>query len=397
MFQFPKAMSSAGFLDRYWQKALLAMPHALPCDLPRLSGDELAWLATQDDVESRLVFTERQVGRMHYRVEHGPFDERRLGALPGADWTLLVQDVEKHLPDFRKYCDQADFIPDWRIDDLMVSLAAPGGSVGPHRDNYDVFLCQGTGKREWRIAAETAGLRSVASGGLALLEPFIDASPITATECDVLYLPPGVAHWGIARTECITYSIGMRAPTSMELRAAIARLQAMDDIYGAKDDGVFYADADLGIEESDPGLISVRALERARGCFAVAADLDQHDLAMSFGSLVSEVKAWLRPAAANTEEIDAASRVPSSGLRVHGMARLAHCSTGNQNLVFVNGCGRSVAGSQMPLFRRLCSDRSVDAAMLDSILAAERGREFFGWLAAKGAFDLMEEDQQHAK
>jgi 50S ribosomal protein L16 3-hydroxylase len=397
VFRFPNSMSTEGFLDRCWQKALLMMPQAMPGELPKLSPDELAWLATLDDVESRLVFTEKLDNHTRYRVEHGPFDNRRLGALPHDKWTLLVQDVEKHLPDFRKYCDEVAFIPDWRIDDVMVSLAAPGGSVGPHRDNYDVFLCQGTGKREWRIAAATAALNSIESGDLALLEPFTDASPITAVERDVLYLPPGVAHWGVAMDECITYSIGMRAPTESDLRAAVARRLGIEDTDDQKDDDVFYTDADLAIEEAEAGLISERALERARASFAVASDLDPQDLAMSFGILVSDVKAWLRPEAADSSEFDPAAYCPSSGLRVHGMARLAHCAAGNQDLVFVNGFGRSVSASQMPLFRRLCSDRSLDAAILQCELGCEQGRELIGWLAANGAFDLLTEKQEDAE
>ena len=121
--------------------------------MPVLEPDELAWLATLPDVESRLVFTEGTRANARYRVEHGPFEEQRLSELPQSNWTLLVQDVEKHLPDFRQWFECVTFVPDWRIDDLMISFAAPGGSVGPHQDNYDVFLCQGMGRREWRLAA----------------------------------------------------------------------------------------------------------------------------------------------------------------------------------------------------------------------------------------------------
>ena len=149
--KFPIDMSAERFLATCWQKTPLHLPGALDSESPALSGEELAWLATLDDVESRLVFTERHDGGTRYRVESGPFDEELLSSLPDSDWTLLVQDVEKHLPDFRQLLSLVPFIPDWRIDDLMISFAAPGGSVGPHKDNYDVFLCQGSGHREWRI------------------------------------------------------------------------------------------------------------------------------------------------------------------------------------------------------------------------------------------------------
>ena len=137
--------------------------------LPSLAPEELAWLATLDDVESRLVFTEQREGSTCYRVEHGPFEESMLSNLPQKDWTLLVQDVEKHLPDFRQWLTLVQFVPEWRIDDLMISFAAPGGSVGPHKDNYDVFLCQASGQREWRLASSGDTVPPANSEHLALL------------------------------------------------------------------------------------------------------------------------------------------------------------------------------------------------------------------------------------
>ena len=125
------------------------MPGALDRVRPSMSRNELGWLATLDDVESRIVFIDRSATSSHYRVETGPFDTEFLQNLPKRDWTLLIHDVEKHLPAMRAVLQVVPFIPDWRVDDLMVSFAAPGGGVGPHRDNYDVFLCQGTGIRNW--------------------------------------------------------------------------------------------------------------------------------------------------------------------------------------------------------------------------------------------------------
>ncbi len=128
MFQFPDAISTQVFLERYWQKAPLFVPRALPADLPELSADELAWLATLDDVESRLVFSERNGDTTNYRLEHGPFDEKVLAALPSEGWTLLVQDVEKHLPEFRRLIRQL-LHRSWRC----ASVDARG-QVGPsHR------------------------------------------------------------------------------------------------------------------------------------------------------------------------------------------------------------------------------------------------------------------------
>ncbi len=393
MFQFPDAISTEGFLERYWQKALLFMPQALPGELPELSADELAWLATLDDVESRLVFTEQKDDATHYRVEHGPFDAKMLAALPAENWTLLVQDVEKHLPEFRVLLGEASFIPDWRIEDLMVSFAVAGGSAGPHRDNYDVFLCQGTGRREWRMAPANAALKTIESGGLLLLEPFIDDSPVTASDGDVLYLPSGVAHWGIATEACMTYSIGMRAPTLSEFSASLARIDDNASIEYAGNDSPFYSDSDLTTDEAEPGLISARALDRARACFVTAASLPDDDFAYAFGCIVSDVKAWLTPEAPIGAEIDVFLKSLTAGAEVlvHGMARLAFLTSGKQRIVFANGFGKTVSPAQYEVFRRLCVNRAAHGDLVQAMLNSAGGGELLRWLVAQGAFDILME------
>jgi 50S ribosomal protein L16 3-hydroxylase len=224
---------------------------------PDLDPDELAWLATQPDVESRLVFTDRHNEQVRYHVRHGPFDDGELMDLPDRDWTLLVQDVDKHLPDFREFFRRCEFIPDWRVDDLMVSFAAPGGSVGPHKDNYDVFLVQGIGCREWRVAVEEDVVADERNVELSLLHAFIGDGKYVSSKTDVLYLPPGVPHWGIAKDRCMTYSIGMRAPELAEFIIAANRLYPgrLAGNAAKTKPRVFYEDTDLDVAESGPGPI----------------------------------------------------------------------------------------------------------------------------------------------
>ena len=197
------------------------MPDALRRVSPAVTRNELGWLATLDDVESRLVFVDRDGTRTRYRAETGPFTVEYLQELPKRDWTLLVHDVEKHLPAMRALFEYVPFIPDWRIDDLMVSFAAPGGGVGPHKDNYDVFLCQGIGVRNWQFTCNAVEGDSDASDDLALLAEFEGDENRDLTNGDILYLPPGVAHWGTAKRACITYSIGMRAPQASDISSAL--------------------------------------------------------------------------------------------------------------------------------------------------------------------------------
>lgn len=398
MLRFPPPLDPASFLDRYWQKEPVALPGAMPRPEPFISADELAWLATLDDVESRLVFTELRDGRTKYRVRQGPFSERQLARLPGEHWTLLVHDVEKHLPDFRSHFAAVDFIPDWRIDDLMISVAAPGGSVGPHVDNYDVFLCQADGAREWRLAAAGSGIPAARESELALLEPFDCDEPLTMHPPDVLYLPPGIPHWGIATSSCITFSLGMRAPTRGELHEALekpgeSRGNLDDAGEQAGENEVFYRDPDLRAGESEPGMISSLALQRAARLLDRPADVPPLLLAQAFGELVTTPKAWLAPESPDTADTAALlARLSSPGdVSLHGMARVAWCMLSPRDaLVFANGRSRAVESRSLVEFRRMCETRMLHTA---SLRDAESD-ELLRWLIAAGAFDpdLGEDD-----
>ena len=192
MLRLPGNLTADEFLAGHWQKRPLFMRQALFPLRPSVTRNELAWLATLDDVESRIVFRDNEDKPSRYRVETGPFASRDLQSLPERNWTLLVHDVEKHLPAMRRLFDAVPFIPDWRIDDLMISFAAPGGGVGPHRDNYDVFLCQGIGTRDWRYTQSAVPDNPDASTDLVLVEEFSDGEQVETRQGDVLYLPPGV-------------------------------------------------------------------------------------------------------------------------------------------------------------------------------------------------------------
>lgn len=206
------------FLERHWQRAPLLFRGAMPHFRSPVSADELAGLACEEDVESRLV--QGHVGT-RFRLEHGPFDASRFKRLPERDWTLLVQDVDKLVPTLAHLLEPFRFIPDWRIDDIMVSFAAPGGSVGPHTDQYDVFLLQAQGRRRWQLSRRFAPeLRP--DSDLKVLANFTPEEELIAEPGDILYLPPNVAHFGVALDEAMTFSIGFRAPDQRELMLGLA-------------------------------------------------------------------------------------------------------------------------------------------------------------------------------
>jgi 50S ribosomal protein L16 3-hydroxylase len=363
---------------------------ALPDDLPQLDAGEIAWLATQGDVESRLVITEREPSAVRYRVENGPFDDARLGALPGQDWTLLVQDVEKHLPEFRRWFDICSFLPEWRLDDLMISLAAPGGSVGPHLDSYDVFLCQVTGSREWRIAPPGKVTPDRTAGELSLLEPFAARDTFMATAGDVLYLPPGVPHWGIAEDLCTTYSIGFRAPSKAELRVTAEDL--LPDVefttpLDEADSSDFYRDPDLGLAEADGGRLSAESIRRLREQALIDRPLEDERLALILGATVTEPKVWLEPEPLSAPEAERVCASPADRY-IHGMALLAWFEAGEHLLVFANGQAIETSSEYAPYLRSICRERVSETSRQTALCRQPRGRDLFLWLARRGVFDV---------
>jgi 50S ribosomal protein L16 3-hydroxylase len=205
-------MSADDFLSGYWQKKPLLIRNAIPNFVPPIDGNDLAGLSLEPEIESRLIIGD------DYQLEHGPFDEARFQALPDNNWTLLVQAVDLWVPKVAKLREYFSFLPAWRIDDIMVSYAADSGNVGPHKDNYDVFLLQGHGRRRWQICeshASEATLKTATS--LKLLDNFIATDEWVLNPGDMLYLPPKIAHHGVALGECTTFSIGFRAPSSTEM------------------------------------------------------------------------------------------------------------------------------------------------------------------------------------
>jgi len=364
------------------------MRRAIDVIEPSLSADELGWLATLPDVESRLIFTETSTDRTTYRVQDGPFTEEELASLPARNWTLIVQDVEKHLPDFRQFFAAVSFIPDWRIDDLMVSCAAPGGSVGPHRDNYDVFLCQGMGSRNWTLADSAAATVDTRAQQLSLLQPFTPTATYLAESGDILYLPPGVPHWGIAGELCVTYSIGMRAPSKAELESGADRLygDGAGKPIAESSENIFYADADLQMAEAQPGRISASSIQRLRAQELLDRDFSDEQLVTVLGSVVTDTKAWLTPDSPTAKEVAAiAGRCAGkSNLAVHGMARIAYCDLGEIRLLFANGFVKELSQQELGLVRELCSTRMV--CML-TIGEQSESAVLIEWLATKGVFD----------
>ncbi len=353
----------AEFLDADYERRPVWLPAgASLTPLPLPDADELAWLATQDDVESRLILTESAAGQPRYRATSGPFAAETLEALPRENWTLLLHDVEKHLPDLRRWFDLVPFMPDWCIDDLMISVAAPGGSVGPHVDRYSVFLVQAAGARRWRWTPSPPRRAPALSEDLELVELFTDGDLQTATAGDVLYLPPGVAHHGIAESLCITCSIGMRG-------VPLDRLDA-----GADPEALYaYRPAE---PRAAPGLIpdaAIAALHR------LLPNADRGDVVDALGRAVTSPKPWLDP------EPPADAPPVAETLPVHGMALLAW----TRDRAWANGRTLPLDARSRPLFARLAADRRLDERDLDVWHGRPESAALLERLWRVGAFDAV--------
>ncbi|MDE2346596.1 MAG: cupin domain-containing protein [Gammaproteobacteria bacterium] len=352
--------SAGEFLQRYWQKSPRLLRLAFPGILPAITPEELAGLACETGVESRLII--KTGGQPGWNVRHGPFKTADFSKLPEKNWTLLVQDTDKHVPELADFLGHFDFIPRWRVDDLMISYAVDGGTVGPHVDAYDVFLLQVLGQRRWRITRKHLPPLIKPGLQLDLVGDFKPQHDWLLSPGDMLYLPPGTAHHGTAVGECMTFSIGMRAPTDAEMLADLStRLLARLDKHAR------YTDPDLSPAISDPSRLNTKTLAaiRKRMCSALRMRADELD--EWFGCFITEPKSWLIPRPARrrlTPAVLAAKLKHHKKIARSPAASLLWSVAGTRHIrLFVNGrCHLLPAG--MAEFARLLGNRRMYTATM---------------------------------
>jgi 50S ribosomal protein L16 3-hydroxylase len=358
--QPPLGMPPAAFLRDYWQKRPLLIRNAFPGFVAPLAPEDLAGLACEEAALSRLVRHDRRTDQ--WTLQQGPFAEAVFPALPEADWTLLVQDVDKWDADVAALLEHFAFLPRWRIDDVMVSFAAPGGSVGAHVDQYDVFLLQGLGRRRWQISTDPAAPQEFRSDAeLRLLREFAPTHEWELGPGDMLYLPPGVPHHGVAVDACLTFSVGMRAPSHAELIGDYA-----DTLAAALPDTLRYADPDLALP-ADPAEIDDAALDRALRALAALHSDDRPALRDWLGRFLTRYR--------SAGEVAAPPRPPSPArieaqlergatLRAHPFTRLAWSRDGRGARLYVHGDAFACAPDSA---RRLCDPRPITRHELQAL------------------------------
>ncbi|HQY60940.1 MAG TPA: cupin domain-containing protein, partial [Polyangiaceae bacterium] len=276
-------ISTSRFLRDYWQKKPLLVRGAFPEHRDPIDPDELAGLSCEDGVESRIV--REKGGDRPWQVTWGPQLEADFAKLPKRGWTLLVQEVNRWVPEIALMLEPFAFLPSVRVDDVMLSFAAPGGSVGPHVDSYDVFLIQGRGKRRWKYHTRPTKDRRIKPDlELRILEELEPQADEVLGPGDMLYLPPNFAHHGVAVTPCLTYSVGFRSPCMGEVWSSFAAAAARQSPASA----TLLVDPKL-TPASNPGAIPDALLSRIR---TMVRTLDTSDDAIDrwFASFATRLK-----------------------------------------------------------------------------------------------------------
>ncbi len=382
-------LSAARFMKRHWQKKPLLVRQAFPDFADPLTPDELAGLATEKGSRARLVM--EKGGPKPWHLEHGPFKAKRLQALPRSHWTLLVSDVNQYVDAAAAMLDRFAFVPHWRMDDLMVSFAAKAGTVGPHVDSYDVFLIQGMGRRRWQIStAEDQSFRP--NLPLKILKKFEPEAEWVLEPGDMLYLPPGVAHHGVALEPCMTYSVGFRAPR----RGALLR-----DLFNLPDEWLpdfgdeLYGDPELK-PTGRPGELTPTALKKI--ATMVSGPLTRSDvLGRWFAAYTTRPPADfpILPATKRPTPRAVLKRLQAGGTVWRtDLWRIAYLTLPSGDLAFfAGGVEYLLPQGARGLAEALAESRAIDARQLASRLPKppdKRGRclEVLADLVAKGVLDL---------
>lgn len=389
---YPLGMPADRFLRDYWHKRPLLIRNAFPGFETPVQPEDLAGLACEEGVLARMISLDRATGAWDVRT--GPFQEEDFPGLPDHDWTLLVQDVDKWDADVRALLEQFRFLPRWRVDDIMISFAATGGSVGAHVDHYDVFLLQAQGERRWAIDARVAMGQPAPDLGfqedvaIKLLRTFEPTHEWVLSPGDMLYLPPLVPHHGVAENPCLTFSVGMRAPSSAELIG-----DYLDTLIAEADEAVRYHDEDLAAPQ-DPNEIDARAMERVVEALNALRMNDPDLVGDWFGRFITTYRASgdVMPSPDTPSRIEMEWDL-QQGARLlrHPFSRFAWRRRKKAATLFCNGLDYTLPVKDAQVLAALESlDSPTYAALSDA------GRDAVMALAAQGHYQLALDDDDAA-
>jgi 50S ribosomal protein L16 3-hydroxylase len=355
-------LTPSQFMKRHWQKKPLLVRNAIPGFVPCVGRSELVALAGKEGVESRLIIDSDK----GWKMKHGPLTKRNLPPFSQKKWTFLVQGVDLHHDGVSVLMQQFRFVPDARLDDVMISYASEGGGVGPHFDSYDVFLLQAHGQRRWRIG-RNKDLTLQPGVPLKILQNFQAEEEFVLNPGDMLYLPPKYAHDGVALGECMTWSIGFRAPQEGELAREIL-LGLADEAFDGVGDALYR-------DPKQQAVTSPAAIPPSLAVFArqvVDKALKNPRLLDSLlGEYLTEPKSnvWF--------EMEDKALDLSVGLRLDRRTKMMY----DERHVFINGESFCVGGKDAACLRQLADERSISAHQL-KYLSRDAREALHDWASA---------------
>ncbi len=346
-------LSLETFLAEYWQKKPLLVRQAISGIRPPIAADELAGLACEEEVESRLII--HDAANDQWSLTHGPFVDATFSDLPPTNWTLLVQAVDQWVPEAADFLAQFYFIPSWRVDDLMISYSGDKGGVGPHYDNYDVFLVQVSGRRQWEIGGlydESSPRRPEVP--VKILTEWEPEEQWVLEPGDLLYVPPRVGHNGIAvGKECMTCSVGFRAPSHRDIL-----LDFSEYIAGQLSEDVRYADPDL-VPQGHSGQITPAAVKKIQNILTEYVK-DQDRLSEWFGCYITAPKYQDEDSTKEEYCIEDVQQSLAEGgmLTKNEGSRFAFQDHGKSLWLFVDGRQYACSPTMVDLVKTLCAERT---------------------------------------
>jgi 50S ribosomal protein L16 3-hydroxylase len=350
------------FLQHYWQKKALVIRNALPEFDNPLSPDELAGLALEEEIESRIV-RETPDKTPQWHLKRGPFLDSDFISLPNTNWTLLVQGVDRIVPEVYALLDHFNFIPQWRVDDVMISYATLHGSVGPHYDNYDVFLYQAKGRRKWSLTSRKCTLENyIKDIELRIMKEFDVEEEFILEEGDMLYLPPHIGHYGVSLSEeCMTYSFGYRSYQGQELWDSLGDFISEKELFKN-----LYCDPDWS-HQLHTSEIREPSLQQAKKLLQQVLDTP-HIMKTWFGCFATRLDQQAEQQLAMPLEEDELIDLPLfiAELKENGLVRDASCrfaywveEKNTKTPLFINGCEWDTQRVSDELIRLIANNRFI--------------------------------------
>lgn len=371
-------ISPEEFLSDYWQKKPLLIRGGFAGDPALITPEELAGYSLDDDIESRLI--QHNANQQRWQLSHGPLEESVFEELGDANWTLLVQSLDYFHPPLQELIKACNFLPRWRLDDIMVSFATENGGVGPHLDKYDVFLVQGQGQRRWRVGYQDQKVSTInPHPQIAQVEPFEATIDVIVNPGDVLYVPPNTPHWGVSVDNSITYSIGFRAPSIGSVLDSVLSSASLEFDSLWQDGGKlkkYHAFGALHSEMPDWALDELKTL------------LNRRELLIAAGKTVTDLK---YPEMLDTVDLPKSQELSeialTEGIDLNPLARIAYFEHEQALLTFINGVYFQFPKGLESAFQKLNQQHTLTKSDLEELPRLPLG-EFLTHGIALGALSL---------